>query len=100
MDRVKSDPTVPLHSESIYIPRQSGTIVFHLILDMLHHMGNRAEMIGRAFLIAAGSFLEVLFGQLIRVVYVKNPTALPKSDYSFTLDSLLILGPWMILRST
>lgn len=84
----ESDPTIPPLRDAISAPRESQTMLMSLILNLLHRLRDRTEMISRAFLIAAESSFEVLFGQLVRVVYVKNPAALPKSDYSFTLDEL------------
>src|ERR1700680_1183156 len=37
---------------------------------------DRVELVGRAFLISAISSFEVLFGNLIRAIYDRNPTAL------------------------
>jgi hypothetical protein len=54
--------------------------------------GNRSAITGRAFLIAAESSFEVLFGQLARAIYAKNPRALPKSDHSFTLEEMSTYG--------
>jgi hypothetical protein len=49
---------------------------------------NPADITSRAFLIAAESSFEVLFGQLAHAIYAKNPAALPKSEYSFTLEEM------------
>jgi hypothetical protein len=61
---------------------------FSFILNTINLLGDRTAMISRAFLIAAESSFEVLFGQLARTIYVKNPSALSRSDYSFTLEEL------------
>jgi hypothetical protein len=63
-------------------------IIANFMVEVVHRLGNRAVIISRAFLIAAESSFEVLFGQLARAIYTKNPGALPKSDYSFTLEEL------------
>lgn len=90
IDRKKEDPTVgPLESAGMSITKKEiETIFYSFIMNVVHRLGNRAELISRALLIAAESSFEVLFGQLVRVIYVKNPSALPKSDYSFTLEEL------------
>jgi hypothetical protein len=49
---------------------------------------NRAELVSRAFQVAAVSTFEVMFGSLARSIYRRNPTALARSDYSFTLEEL------------
>jgi hypothetical protein len=49
---------------------------------------NRAELAARAYLITAVSSFEILFGSIVRSVYRHNPTALDKSEHSFTLEEL------------
>lgn len=49
---------------------------------------NRQELTGRAFLIAAVSSFEILFGHIVRATYERNPSALEKSGHSFTLEEL------------
>ena len=90
MEKSKADRTIaPSEGTGAALPRKDiGTILMRFFLDVTYRLGDRAEMISRAFLIAAESSFEVLFGQLMRVIYVKNPSALPKSDYSFTLEEL------------
>jgi hypothetical protein len=65
-----------------------GVAFESFMTNLMYRFVNRAEMIGRAILIAAESSFEVLFGQLAHVIYAKYPSALSSSDYSFTLDEL------------
>jgi hypothetical protein len=67
---------------------EADAMLNSLILNTTHRLASKGKVTSRAFLIAAESSFEILFSQLVRVVYVKNPVALPKSDYSFTLDEL------------
>jgi hypothetical protein len=63
---------------------------FVLILGL--QRDDRTAITARAFLMAAESSFEVLFGQLARVIYAKNPGALPRSDHSFTLEEMSTYG--------
>jgi len=75
--------SVPFAGES-----EDQKILLSFVLHVANRLGDRAQIVSRAFLIAAESSFEVLFGQVARAIYVKNPSALPKSDYSFTLEEL------------
>lgn len=58
------------------------------LVEMSTHMVDRSKLTCRAFLIAAESSFEILFSQLARAIYRKNPSALARSDYAFTLEQL------------
>jgi hypothetical protein len=76
----------PIH---IDIPElELGEIVRATLADYTLRPLKRESLVGRAFLIAAVSSFEILFSKLARVVCQHNPSALPKSDYAFTLEEL------------
>jgi hypothetical protein len=60
-----------------------------LTMDLVFRgIPDRSNLVNRASLIAAVSAFEVLFGQLVRTVCNYNPSALSRSEYSFTLEEL------------
>jgi hypothetical protein len=68
-----------------------------MFLDFAHRITNslninRLELAARAYLITAVSSFEILFGSIVRSVYRRNPTALDKSEHSFTLEELTQFG--------
>jgi hypothetical protein len=75
------------------IPRRDADAAFtRFMLIAGLELADRSAITGRAFLMAAESSFEVLFGQLARVIYAKNPGALPKSEHSFTLEEMSTYG--------
>lgn len=68
--------------------QQTQEMVTSFITNTLNRPTDRATVVGRALLIAAESSFEVLFGQVARAVYTKNPAALSRSDHAFTLEEL------------
>lgn len=74
----------------INVPNKELNDVFGNILADLSHRAlvDRVTLVGRAFLIAAISSFEILFAQVARLICQRNPSALPKSEYTFTLEEL------------
>jgi hypothetical protein len=77
----------------VSVPEGDAGAAFHAAMTAaVLGLADHTQITSRAFLIAAESSFEVLFGQVARVVYEKHPEALPKSDHSFTLEELASYG--------
>lgn len=88
-DHAEKSPGDTSPSWTVKIPGgDAGAAVNATMISAMLSLANYEKITGRAFLIAAESSFEVLFGQLARVIYEKHPDALPKSDHAFTLDEL------------
>jgi hypothetical protein len=90
MRQEPGDADIEPFEEAIAIPREElREIFFSFYLSVaLPISANRSKVTSRAFLIAAESSFEILFSHLVHVIYKKNPSALARSDYSFTLEQL------------
>jgi hypothetical protein len=88
-DHIKESAGGEFESRTVQVPGGETGAAFNAFITVVSlDLSNHAKVTARAFLIAAESSFEVLFGQVARVVYGKHPEALPKSDHSFTLDEL------------
>jgi hypothetical protein len=86
---MKADPDDKDGSYKMAMSDKGLDIAFESFMtNIRYRFVDRVEVIGRAVLIAAESSFEVLFGQLVHVIYAKYPSALSSSDYSFTLEEL------------
>jgi hypothetical protein len=63
-------------------------ILSSFMYTVIVKLDDRSKLVSRAFLIASESSFEILFSRLARVIFRKNPAALNRSDYSFTLEQL------------
>lgn len=84
-----AEPDTEEGGYSMTVSDEGSSIAFESFMsNIAFRFVDRTELIGKAILIAAESSFEVLFGQLVHVIYAKYPSALSASDYSFTLEEL------------
>lgn len=69
-------------------PEHAAVLISFLRDISLTILTDRSRLVSRAFLIAAESSFEILFSRLAHAIYQRNPSALARSDYSFTLEQI------------